>query len=141
MPGTARWVGGTRRRAVSSVLCSFQVRQGRPAVLTLPQAASRQAGLGLGWAPVDLRAIPLPPVCLHAQNHMHIRDRGQCGDLWEPVPNSATSWETVDRFPPVGHFPNHALQNIDGYDAQKAFQVQFRLNLLLLSPVQNVLSF
>ena len=72
---------------------------------------------------------------------MHIRHTGRCGDLWEPVPNSATSRETVDRFPPVGHFPDHALQNIHGYDAQKAFQVQFSLGLLLLSPAQNVLSF
>ena len=51
------------------VLGSFQVRQGRPhPLLTLPHAASRQAGLGLGWVPVDLTAILLPPVCLHAQN-------------------------------------------------------------------------
>lgn len=49
--------------------------------------------------------------------------------LWEPVHNCDASWETVDRFPSVERLPNHALQEIRGYEAQRAFQVQIRLGL------------
>lgn len=49
--------------------------------------------------------------------------------LWEPVHNCDASWETVDRFPSVERLPNHALQKIRGYEAQRDFRVQISLGL------------
>lgn len=104
MPGMAVGRRDPEEGAVSSVLCSFQVRPGRPAVSPCHRLpADRLAGTGLGTHGPESYTPSL--LCVFAQNHMHIRDRGQCAVTSGSQFLSTTSWETVDRFLTMGAFP------------------------------------